>query len=142
VLEPKGLGTGSTAFLSGSAASRNLQKGDADYSVKGYPVHIEMTGPLVSSVREDADLWIRPDKIANARSHLPEHTIVVHHLPRTNLLRAVFLDGTFFAALDSGAFPIVRPGIRGAVETYNSIPATHPVVRSWGDFVGFLKGLR
>ncbi len=142
MLAPKGLGAGSKEFIPGSASSHSLQKGDADFSVQGIPVNIEITGPLVTFVREDANLWIRPDKIANARSHQGVLTIVVHHLPRNNLMRVIFLNGNFFSALDSGAFPIVHPPIRGVQETYNSIPANHPVVRPWLELLDFLKKLK
>jgi hypothetical protein len=40
-----GLGAGSAAFLSGTAASQGYQKGDADLYVVGTNIFLEVTGP-------------------------------------------------------------------------------------------------
>ena len=89
-IEPVGLGAGSADFLPGSASEHGHAKGDADLVVVGTNIYLEVTGPLVPSVDQHQDLWIRPDKVANAKKNRSSHeTWVVHHLPKNNLIRVV-----------------------------------------------------
>ncbi|MCC5828950.1 MAG: hypothetical protein JJU36_05835 [Phycisphaeraceae bacterium] len=135
-----GLGAGSAEFLTGSAAQQGHTKGDADLNVVGTNIYLEVTGPLVTSVVESAPLWIRPDKVQNARQKAPaQETWVVHHLPRNGLVRVVHLSGEFFAALDAGEFPIVTPRIRGVTERYHEIAAGHRCVKAYDALIERLR---
>lgn len=139
-VETVGLGAGSSEYLAGSAVDQGYERGGADLHVLGTNVFIEVTGPLVKSVQADAPLWIRPDKIANARAHHSANEIwVVHHLPRDNMLRVIPLDEEFFRRLDRGEFPTVNPRIRGAVETYIAIEASSPVVYQFQELINRLN---
>lgn len=130
-IEPVGLGAGSADFLSGTASERGYTKGDADFIVAGTNIHLEVTGPLVKSVDERQDLWVRPDKIANAKQNVANHeTWVIHHLPKGDLIRVVLLGDEFFNALDNNEFLIVTPRIRGSQERYYAIPVVHRCVKS------------
>ena len=136
---PHGLGAGSAEFLSGSASQRGFAKGDADLVVVGTSIYLEVTGPLVQSVDQNQDLWIRPDKVANAKQNGSHETWVVHHLPKNDLIRVVPFDTEFWRALDAGSFPIVTPQIRGARERYHAIPAAHSCVKSCDALIDRLK---
>ncbi len=137
-----GLGAGSAAFLSGTAASQGYQKGDADLYVVGTNIFLEVTGPQSRSVRLEDPLWIRPDKVTNARTHFPgRETWVVHWLERDGTLRVIPLDQAFFDLIDQNAFQIVHPVIRGTRETYFAVPASHPCVKSWDTLIARLKQL-
>lgn len=138
-ITPVGLGAGSTEFLTGSASQRGYTKGDADLNIAGTNIYLEITGPLVSSVAEDEPLWIRPDKVQNARSNVAHETWVVHHLPKNGLIRVIPLDGEFCKALDAGEFPIVTPRIRGVQERYHSIDASHGCVKLYDVLVERVK---
>jgi hypothetical protein len=136
-----GLGAGSADFLSGTAASQGFEKGGADLQVVDTNTYLEVTGPQVKSVTRDKPLWLRPDKIDNARAH-PEHdTWVVHWLERDGTLRVIHLDQEFFQSYDKKELPIVTPRIRGAVERYVEIPAQHRYVQPWAALIGYLKKL-
>jgi hypothetical protein len=139
-IELVGLGAGSADFLSGSASQQGHAKGDADLIVDGTNIYLEVTGPLVPSVDERQDLWIRPDKVENAKQHSRrQETWLVHHLPKDNLIRVVPLDAEFFKALEAGDFPIVTPRIRNVQERYHAIPATHSCVKECGVLIDRLK---
>ena len=136
-----GLGAGSAEFLSGTAASQGFEKGGADLYVVDTNIYLEVTGPQVRSVTLDKPLWLRPDKIENARAH-PEHdTWVIHWLERDGTLRVIRLDQEFFQSYDNREFPIVTPRIRGAVERYAAIPAQHRYVQPWAALITYLKKL-
>ncbi len=125
-----GLGAGSAEYLSGSAASRGYERGGADLRVGDTSVYLEVTGPQTTGVLRSAPLWVRPDKIENARRHYPEReTWVVHWLQRGDTLRVIKLDQDFFDELDLRVFRTVTPMIRGTRERYCEIPANHPCVK-------------
>ncbi|MDQ1592882.1 MAG: hypothetical protein QOG71_3509 [Pyrinomonadaceae bacterium] len=137
-----GLGAGSTEYLAGSAASRGLERGGADLHVSGSNIFLEVTGPQTKAVKFDAPLWIRPDKIQNARRHYPEHdTWVIHWLEKDGTLRVIQLNQEFFSALDNGEFPIVHPRIRGNIETYHEISHVHWCVKEWQYLIDHIKQL-
>ena len=139
-ISPVGLGAGSADFLSGSASAHGHAKGDADLVVVGTNIYLEVTGPLVQSVDHHQDLWVRPDKVANAKQCSNSHeTWVVHHLPKDDLIRVLPLDNGFWQALEAGDFPIVTPRIRGAQERYHAIPAPHRCVKDCSVLVERLK---
>lgn len=139
---PVGLGATSSEFLSGPAAARGLEKGDADLAVVGTNVRLEVTGPLVASVDRNQPLWVRPDKVQNARRNATHEVWIVHHLPKDDLLRVISLDARFWNALDAGEFPIVTPRIRGAQERYHSISAVHGCIMPFTALIERLKQLR
>ncbi len=135
-----GLGAGSDDFLSGTAASRGHEKGDADLTVEGTNVSLEVTGPNVN-VPLTSPLWIRPDKITNAKLHFPEKdTWVVHCIERTTI-RVIRLDAEFFAKYEQGRFPIVNPSIRGTIETYVAVPYNDSSVQSFDVLIHYIKSL-
>lgn len=142
VVVPNGLGATSTDFLPGSAQSQGFERGGADLKIEQTSIYLEVTGPQSRAVDEHAPLWIRPDKIQNARMHLNDHEVwVIHWLQRNGLLRVIQLDDAFFKFLDGGAFPLVRPRIRGTVETYREIEPGHAVVRPWQVLIDRLRQL-
>lgn len=139
-IEPVGLGAGSTEFISGAATAHGHAKGDADLVVVGTNIYLEVTGPLVPSIDRQQDLWVRPDKVANAKQNVSSHeTWVVHHLPKDDLIRVMPLDAGFWKALDADEFPIVTRRIRGVPERYHAIPAMHRCVKACSVLVERLK---
>ncbi|MHA1381319.1 MAG: hypothetical protein ACTSRG_23370 [Candidatus Helarchaeota archaeon] len=139
-LVDSGLGAGSKNFFPGPAVEHGYHKGDADYDIPDKKIRIEVTGPLVKNITQDQPLWIRPDKIENARKHLPdEETWVVHHLMRDNTIRVVNLDDDFFKRLDRGDFELIHPYIRGTEETYYLILASDPCVREFDVLIDRIK---
>ena len=141
-VELVGFGAGSSEYLPGKASSHDHEKGSADLHVVGTNVYLEVTGPFSKFVKEAEPIWVRPDKIENAKTHASQNkTVVVHVLASNGLMRVISLNEDFLARYDQGEFPVVEPTIRGTKETYISIPANHEVVRTWSDFVGYLAGL-
>jgi len=133
-----GLGAGSDDFLSGTAVSHGHEKGDADMTVEGTNINLEVTGPN-THVLLTAPLWVRPDKIRNARSHFPKKdTWVVHCVERTTI-RVIRLDAEFFTKYERGQYETVNPRIRGAMETYVSIPHDDSSVRGFEVLIAHIK---
>jgi len=117
----KGFGAGSDEFISGSAKDHGYEKGDADGTVEQTNIKIEVTGPNVT-VSDTAPLWVRPDKIANAKRHPEYDTWVVHCIDKAGTVRTIHLDADFFQKYDNSEYIIIHPIIRGRNETYVSIP--------------------
>jgi hypothetical protein len=139
---PVGLGAASAEFLPGDAASRGYEKGAADLSIEGTNAFIEVTGPLVRSVRPADPLWIRPDKLEHAHKHKDEHrTWIVHCLADGVTWRVIPLSKDFYLSLERGDFPLERKNIRGTDEAYHVVPAAHPCVRQWDALVDWLRQL-
>lgn len=137
-----GLGAGSDEYLSGSAASQGYERGGADLHIVGTNVYLEVTGPQTKSVSLSEPLWIRPDKVTNARNHFPKYdTWVIHWLERDGTVRVIHLNERFFELVDNGTFPITRQTIRGTTETYFTISASHPCVQLWSVLIQRLKML-
>lgn len=136
-----GLGAGSSEFLSGTAASQGYEKGGADLQVLKTNVYLEVTGPQTRSITADKPLWVRPDKIENAKEHADHDTWLIHWLERDGTLRVIHFDSKFFQLYERRTFPIVRPNIRGTIETYVEISAQHSVVQPWTTLIGYLKNL-
>lgn len=137
-----GLGTGSDEYLSGSAASQGYERGEADLLVDSTNIHLEVTGPLVKTVPVTAALWVRPDKIQNARTHVNEYdTWVVHCLEKENkrIIRVIHLNTEFYKFLDAGNYHTINPIIRGNQETYFEIPADDKVVKDFKVLVNYIK---
>ena len=138
-----GLGTGSTEYLSGSAESNGFQKGSPDLWVEGTNIYLEVTGPLTENVSSKESLWIRPDKIDNAKENYPQkRTLILHCLDKENLIRVIILDKKFFEEYNSGKYSIVTPFIRGKKEQYVSIPPSDPSIKSFPLLVHSLKNLK
>ena len=138
-----GFGTGSDKFLSGTAANHGHEKGEADLFVQNTNIHLEVTGPLAKTVPFSAHLWVRPDKIENARTHLKDHdTWVVHCLEKEKgrTIRAIRLDDKFFNSLDKGNFRIVKRRIRGKEETMVEIPSNDNAVKDFQSLIDYIKG--
>ena len=133
-----GLGAGSDDFLSGTAVSHGHEKGDADMTVESTNISLEVTGPNIH-VPSTAPLWIRPDKIKNAKLHFrKKDTWVVHCVERTTI-RVIRLDAEFFAKYQRGRYEIVNRRIRGAMETYVSIPHDDVCVRDFEVLIDHIK---
>ncbi len=137
-LKAVGLGAESEGFLPGSAASQGHERGGADYAVIGTDIYLEVTGPNVTVPLSDP-LWLRPDKIANARSHFPERDTWVVHCLQRDTIRVVQLDERFFSAYERGKYATVHPIIRGAPETYVAIPADDESVQDFAALIDHIK---
>lgn len=139
-----GMGTGTDAFIDGSAARNGFTKGDADLSIPAHNVFIEVTGPLSDRVQIVSPLWIRPDKIENAISNIVNghKTFIVHHCPSVNLWRVIAINDSFVDMYRfKNEFPLVFPMIRGNVEKYVSIDARHRCIHPIEYMVNYLKTL-
>lgn len=132
---PVGLGACSSEYLAGAAQSHGHELGGADLHVVGTNLYIEVTGPQQETVTERDPLWLRPDKIANAKAHPERETWVVHWLQRSGLLRVIRLDQDFFGLVSEGVLKILTISIRGTRETYLEIPAEASCVRHFGELL-------
>ncbi len=141
---PCGMGTGTDAFIDGSAARNGFTKGDADLSIPAHNVFIEVTGPLLDRVPVASPLWIRPDKIKNAISNIANghKTFIVHHCPSANLWRVIAINNSFVDMYRfKNEFPLVFPIIRGNAEKYVSIDARHRCIHPIEYMINYLKTL-
>jgi hypothetical protein len=131
--------------LSGSAASHGYAKGGSDFRVKGTSIEIEVTGDLTGRVSKSQDLWIRPDKIEDAKLNPDTEKWIIHHVAKDDTMRAILLDKNFQSRFDKHAFKTVTPRIRGTQETYASIPAGDEAVQPFSELINRLtaeKGKR
>jgi len=136
-----GFGAGSTEYIRGAAVDHGYEKGDADLQIVGTNHYLEVTGPFSSRVSRADPLWIRPDKIENAKNNLHRHTtFLIHVLASTGEMRVIALDASFMKLFDRGEFKVVSPSIRGSVETYIEVPAGHAVVWQWNNFCEHIIG--
>ncbi|MBI5471201.1 MAG: hypothetical protein HY961_02515 [Ignavibacteriae bacterium] len=137
---PVGMGTGSLAFIAGCASKHGHERGEADLWVENTNAYLEVTGPQVEHVPPEAALWVRPDKVENARAHFPEHdTWLVHVLGAHGLIRAIRFDREFFCRIDRKEFRLITPKPHGVVETYFEIPASSSAVRTFDVLLIHLK---
>lgn len=134
-----GLGSESTSFIGGSASDNGSEKGLADFRLLGTNIFIEVTGPFSEQLMPDKPLWVRPDKIENARQHSGEHqTFVAHYCPAAHLWRCIRLDEDFFQRYLDGAFKTIAVNTQHAHrETYVEIPAQDRSVWSLDYLLGF-----
>lgn len=138
--EKSGFGTGSTEFISGEAKKHGHEKGEADLRVIGTDIKLEVTGPITVKVDFTKPLWVRPDKIENARKHLKDSdTWVVHCLEKSGVIRVIRLDKAFFSFYDSDKYQTVHPSIRGKIETMVEIPYDDPVVQPLSSLIETIK---
>ena len=141
-VRPVGLGTGTCEFLSGRADKHGHERGAADLWVENTNVFLEVTGPQVEHVRPDAALWVRPDKVENARAHFPANdTWLVHALGMCGPIRVVRFNADFYCRLDRKQFRMIMPKLHGVLETYLEIPASDAVVRDFEILLSHLNSL-
>lgn len=133
-----GMGAGSDQFLSGNAISHGYKKGDPDMTVEGTNICLEVTGPNIN-VPYTVPLWIRPDKIENAKGHFPAKDTWIIHCIENHTIRTIKLDASFFAKYDSGQFEIVHPLIRHVTETYIAIPYNDLCVLTFDVLIEHIK---
>lgn len=110
------------------------EKGAPDLIIPSVEVFVEVTGPD-KAVSKDADLWIRWDKFKYAENH-PEKEIWVAHIleSENDLIR--------FLKLGKGVkerYEEIKIRIRGAQETYRSIPAGYSNLFSFEKFCNYIK---
>lgn len=140
-----GMGTGSNAFISGSATDNNFEKGDADLYVKKADAFIEVTGPNISMPLASS-LWFRPDKLNNTfdkvkngrgKLHLVIH---IQEIKGTNerIIRGIHLDREFFDRVRK-VFKKVHPVIRGRQETYYEIEAGDEAILNFDDVLNLIR---
>ena len=137
-----GLGTGSTAYISGSAERNGYQKGDADFLIEGTNVYIEVTGPLVMTVQPSAPLWFRPDKLNNAIRNSNHDVFLAHHCMSVDLWRVIHVDQEFKQRFRAYQFKVVTPYIRGRLERYVEIETTDRCVRELDYLVEYLRKIK
>jgi hypothetical protein len=135
-----GFGAGSTELFSGSAKSHGYTKGDADLEVLKTNIRIEVTGPLEEFVKPHMDLWIRPDKIQNAKAISEKYdSWVIHCIGNTDTIRTIHLNSAFFKQVDIGKLKIEDRFIKGKKETYCIIPARDGCVQSLDVIIAHIK---
>lgn len=137
-----GLGAGSSQYISGSAARNGYQKGDADFSIKDTNIYIEVTGPLVKSVKPSDPLWFRPDKLENAIRNREHDVFLAHHCMSADLWRIIHIDEEFKRRFNTGEFRVVTPFIRGRRERYAEIEADDRCLCDLNYLVTYLKNKR
>lgn len=137
-----GLGAGSTQYISGSAARNGYQKGDADFVIDGTNIYIEVTGPLVRTVKPEAPLWFRPDKLNNAIMNYRHDIFLAHHCMSADLWRVIHIDEEFKERFRENQFREVNPIIRGRRERYVEISADDRCIRDLEYLVMYLREMR
>lgn len=137
-----GLGAGSVQYISGSASRNGYQKGDADFTIEGTAIYVEVTGPLVKSVKPEAPLWFRPDKLNNAIKNSSHDVFLVHHCMSADLWRVIHVDNEFKKRFRSYQFPVVTPNIRGRRERYVEIPTDDRCIRDLDYLVEYIRSAK
>lgn len=137
-----GLGAGTTAYISGSAAKNGYQKGDADFLVEGTNVYIEVTGPLVKTVHISDPLWFRPDKLNNAIKNSNHDVFLAHHCMSADLWRVIHVDKEFKQRFREHQFETVTPIIRGRRERFVEIETTDRCIRPLDYLIEYLRGIK
>ena len=134
-----GLGTGTTVYISGTAEKNGYQKGDADFQVEGTNVYVEVTGPLVKTVRASDPLWFRPDKLDNAIKNRDHDVFLAHHCMSADLWRVIHIDQKFKQRFRAYEFKVVTPIIKGRQERYVEIEATDRCIKSLNFLIEYLR---
>lgn len=134
-----GLGAGSADYIDGSARKNGYQKGDADLVVNGTNIFIEVTGPLVSSVKESDPLWFRPDKFDNAINNSEHDVFFAHNCMSTNLWRVIHVESELKRRYENNEFSRVQKYIRGNLECYIEIAANDNCLRKLDYLVEYIK---
>ena len=137
-----GLGAGSAEYIPGTAKNSGYERGGADLKIDGLNIYLEVTGPQVKSIDLSKPLWIRPDKIENAKKNYPLHeTWVIHWLERDGTLRVINLNNDFFESVAKGIYKTVLPVIRGTTEKYIEVPSEDPCVKNWKTLIDRIKSV-
>lgn len=139
-----GFGAGSDEYIAGSAKEHGHEIADPDINVVGTRIYIEVTGPLVR-VRENSDLWFRPDKVEAANRHYADETkdtFMVNNFARQNLWFVIHVDEKFYNNCEQKKYRIVTPTIRGVTETYMEIPQNDECVKGLDSLIDYLKNLK
>lgn len=134
-----GLGAGTTEFISGSAAKNGYEKGAPDLKVDGCNTFIEVTGPLVNSVKPNEDLWFRPDKIDHAIKAAHEDVFLVHHCPSADLWRVIHVDVTFIDNYKRGEYPVEQHKTEKGTERFAAVSAKDEHVRPIEELYRYIK---
>ncbi len=134
-----GLGAGSSQYISGSAQRNGYQKGDADLAVLGTNIFIEVTGPLVKSVKPTEPLWFRPDKIYNAIKNANHDVFFAHHCMSADLWRIIHVDDEFKQRFRNDEFQVKCHNIRGREEQYVEINVGDRCVRDLSYLINYIK---
>lgn len=120
-VEDFGFAAGSTEYKEGRPEEYGYEQGDPDLRVTGTERYVEVTGTDLPVPRQ-ASLWIRPDKIRNARDHPDRDEWVVHVLESQKLFRAVHLtDDVVDDLLEVSAERRIYPYINGNEEEYVAV---------------------
>lgn len=137
-----GLGAGSSQYIPGSAERNGYQKGDADFAIDGTNIYIEVTGPLAMSVKPDAPLWFRPDKLNNTIKNSSHDVFFAHHCMSVDLWRVIHVDEDFKERFRKYQFRVVTPFIRGRRERYVQIEANDKCVHDLDYLVIYLRKMK
>lgn len=137
-----GLGAGSSQYISGSAERNGYQKGDADFWIEGTNIFIEVTGPLVKSVKPTDPLWFRPDKLNNAIRNSDHDVFLVHHCMSVDLWRVIHVDQEFRQRFRNYQFRVVTRCIRDRQERYVEIETDDRCVHGLNYLVVYLKKIK
>lgn len=132
-----GYGAGLTEYLSGSPKNKGKKKGDPDIRVPSVEVAVEVTGTDKESVGLQDDIWVRPDKIQNARDHPDRDTWIVHSLDREGVLRTVRLTRETIERLLSA--PRIHPSIEGTIETYIPVAVSDDIVKPFTELLSHMN---
>lgn len=137
-----GLGAGSSVYISGSAATNGYQKGDADIVIDGTNIYVEVTGPLVKTVKPTAPLWFRPDKLNNAIRNSGHDVFLAHHCMSADLWRIIHVDMEFKNRFRGNEFRIITPYIRGRQEKYVEIETNDRCIHNLDYLVHYLNKIK
>jgi hypothetical protein len=138
-ISDNGLGAGTSDYIVGSARRNGYQKGDADLVVDGTNIYIEITGPLVTSVKSTAPLWFRPDKVNNAVKNYHHDVFFAHHCMSADLWRIIHVDEEFKKRFRSYEFEVVYPYIRGRKERYVEIQVSDRCIRDLDYLIEYIR---
>jgi len=140
--EESGLGAGTSQYISGSAARNGYQKGDADLSIQGTSIYIEVTGQLVKTVQPTAPLWFRPDKLNNAIKNSEHDVFLAHHCMSVDLWRVIHVDQKFKQRFRNYEFKVVTPCIRGRRERYVEIETNDRCIQDLDYLVAYINRIK
>lgn len=141
-----GFGAGTTEFLPGSAAEYGQEKGGADLYVEEADAYVEVTGPNIP-VSENAPLWVRPDKIRNSVEKIKAGQGRVHAIVHVaevkpdchKVIRVIIIGREMAEGVKNRVIQKINPTIRNRKEIYYEIPANHPCVIPFADFISMIR---
>lgn len=119
-----GFAAGSEEYKEGRPEKYGYERGDPDLRVPQTDRYIEVTGTDLP-VAPIASIWVRPDKIQNAKDHPERDEWVVHVLEEHKLFRTVHLtESVIDELLEQTAERRIYPYINGNEEEYVAISPT------------------